>query len=501
MTGHKWERITPLGSACGYDFAEIDSLQHQWLNVRKEREDSSPDVYSGFLERLGRSWAIETGIIEGLYEIDRGVTKTLVENGILADLIDRGATNKDPQSLVQVIRDHQQAAEFVYESIRKATPFSRQFIRELHLILTQNQPYYTAVDQFGTVFETPLDRGDFKKLPNNPTRPDGSIHEYCPPIFVNDEIERLVDWYQEYQGSNTGYHPILAGAWLHHRFTQIHPFQDGNGRVARAILIWHLVKERYLPVVVSRDDRTRYLEALESADGGDLLPFVDQLVQLEKRTILEALGEPDPVNDAKLVDQVVDHIVGQIKRQNRDRESQLRSVSDIASILQKTGAERLSVHGDQIAQRLNDSGMPLRRSIDQGGPGDREHWYQAQVVETARLANHWANLKEPRFFVKVALNPETPSRNPRLVFVVSLHHIGHQLTGVMAGTAFTEIEYYPTEDHQGSEDFFGLRFKNCAVAPFTFTWNDDAEAITGRFNNWVEECLSVALRYWSDFIA
>ena len=68
-----------------------------------------------------------------------------------------------------------------------------------------------------------------------------------------------------------------------------------------------------MPVVVSRDDRTRYLEALESADGGDLLPFVDQLVQLEKRTILEALGEPDPVNDAKLVDQVVDHIVGQIK--------------------------------------------------------------------------------------------------------------------------------------------------------------------------------------------
>ena len=237
MIEHRWEPIIPLKRNCSYDFSELDSLHQQWENVKKQREGSTPDVYRGFLERLQRSWAIETGIIEGLYELDRGVTQTLVEHGILANLIERSSTDKDPQQLVRILGDHQQTAECVYESIRRSATFSRQFVRELHLILTQNQPNFKAVDQFGTVFETLLDRGNFKKLPNNPTTSKGSIHEYCPPVFVDDEIENLVNWYREYDQHTNEYHPFLVGAWLHHRFAQIHPFQDCNGRVARAILI------------------------------------------------------------------------------------------------------------------------------------------------------------------------------------------------------------------------------------------------------------------------
>ena len=501
MIEHGWEPITPLKRNCSYDFSELDSLHQQWVNVKKQREGSTPDVYRGFLERLQRSWAIETGIIEGLYELDRGVTQTLVEHGILANLIERSSTDKDPQQLVRILRDHQQTAEFVYESIRRSATFSRQFVRELHLILTQNQPNFKAVDQFGTVFETLLDRGNFKKLPNNPTTSQGSIHEYCPPIFVDDEIENLVYWYREYEQPTNEYHPFLVGAWLHHRFAQIHPFQDGNGRVARAMLIWHLVKCEYLPVVISRDDRTRYLDALEAADAGDISLFVDLLVQIEKRTILEALGEPEPIEDSRLVAQVVDHIVDQIMRQNLRRETQMRSVGDVARALQERAADHLVGEANQIVQRLNEAGMSIVRSIDSGGPEDREHWYQAQVVETARLAKHWVNLKESRFFVKLALNPEAQSRSPRLVFVISLHHIGQQLTGIMAGTAFAEIEYYVEGEQLRSEEFTGPRFRNCAIDPFTFTWNDDVEAITARFNRWTEECLSVALRYWSEFMA
>ena len=81
--------------------------------------------------------------------------------------------------------------------------------------------------------------------------------------------------------------------------------QDGNGRVARTLLTWHLVREGYLPVVIKRDDRDRYIDALESADGDDLRPFVDLLVQLQKQTILEALGEPESDPQPALVGQVL----------------------------------------------------------------------------------------------------------------------------------------------------------------------------------------------------
>ena len=501
--GYKWKPIEPLDdTGSSYDFGEIDSLLYQWMHFRRQQEASNPDTYRAFLERLERRWAIETGIIEGIYNIDRGVTQTLVENGLVADLIDRRSTNRDPEELVRVLRDHQDAAAFVTESIRRETHFSKHYVRELHQILTRNQPTYTAVDQFGSVFEAILDQGGFKVLPNNPTRlEDGLIHEYCPPIQVESELDNLINWYNGFQLVESSHHPLLVAAWLHHRFTQIHPFQDGNGRVARALLTWHLTKEKYLPVVISRDDRTRYIEALESADAGDLTPFVALLVQLERRTILEALGEPELVADSGLVDQIVDHIVEQIRRQNRERQSQMRSVNEAASSLRDIAASILSAQGNQICRRFNEAGMPAYPVVDRGGPGAKEHWYRAEVVQTAQEAQHWANLNEARFFVKFSINPEEQSRTPRLVFVVSLHHVGQQLTGIMAVTAFAQIRDSGEPDSGESQESAELYFRDCTVEPFTFTWRDNAESMEKRFTAWVEERLGIALRYWSAFIS
>ena len=168
MIAHKWERITPLDPNLSYDFAELDSLQQQWTNFRQVREEASPDAYSGFLDRLTRSWAIETGIIEGLYTLDRGVTETLVIRGISTDLIEQGSTNKEPQELVRMLRDHQDAAEGVRLEIMEGRPLSRSAIRQIHSTLTRSQPTYEAVDQFGRRFNTTLEHGQFKTLPNNP---------------------------------------------------------------------------------------------------------------------------------------------------------------------------------------------------------------------------------------------------------------------------------------------------------------------------------------------
>ena len=184
MIAHRWQPITRLDSESSrVDFQEIDSLHQQWTNFREQREASNPNAYKSFRERLERRWAIENGIIEGLYTLDRGMTQTLVENGLIVDLIERSSTNRDPVELVRVLKDHQNTAAFVTESIRRETQLSKHYIRELHQILTINQPTYTAVDQRGKIFETALNRGYFKTQPNNPTRrEDGRIHEYCPPF-------------------------------------------------------------------------------------------------------------------------------------------------------------------------------------------------------------------------------------------------------------------------------------------------------------------------------
>jgi Fic family protein len=58
-------------------------------------------------------------------------------------------------------------------------------------------------------------------------------------------MERLIGLYQDSDGE----HPVARAAWLHHRFISIHPFEDGNGRVARALTLLVLLKANYAPLV------------------------------------------------------------------------------------------------------------------------------------------------------------------------------------------------------------------------------------------------------------
>jgi len=504
MIVHKWQPISPLSENYDYDFSEIDSLQRQWTTYRQEREANSPEAFRAFRERLTRSWAIETGIIEGLYTLDRGMTETLVMRGISADLIEHSATDKAPHELANILADHQDAVDGVYAEIREGRPISRSAIRQIHQTLTRNQPTFRAMNQFGQWFDAELNRGNFKTLPNNPTRPDGTVHEYCPPEHVDSELDNLLKWHGEYSRDTDHYHPLLTAAWLHHRFTQIHPFQDGNGRVVRALLTWHLAREEYLPVVVKRDDRADYIGALEKADGGDLFPFVDLLVSLQKQTILEAVGEPEYLAHIHIsvVDEVLDHIVEQISRKNADREAQLHLVNSVAESLCDSAVGLLEERGGQVVSRLTQVGQNVTDSVIKGGLDEREHWYRRQVEQTAKNSGHWANFNESRFFARLTLTPNQSASQPRLLVVVSLHHAGRQLSGIMAATAFALIDHYPDGPLELSEESDRTSFTDCTpVEPFTFTWEDNPETLIPRFTEWVERSLAIALRQWGEYLA
>ena len=505
---YKWKPVELMGDGAeDYDFQEIDSLQHQWLQVKQEVESSTPEAYRAFTDRLTRRWAIETGIIEGVYELDRSVAETLVREGIAADYIERGSTNKEPSELVQILKDHQDSIVSVNYWIEQNRPLTKTFIRSLHTQILSSQDTHTAVNQFGNRFEATLIKGEFKNQPNNPTRPDGTVHEYCPPEQVESELDNLLEMYE--LCDEEGYHPLLLAAWLHHRFEQIHPFHDGNGRVGRTILTWHLVKKGFFPVVISRDDRSKYINALEKADAGDLAALIDLFVRLEKHTILQALDEgetetrlsPEPQVD--LIGQVVGGIVERAKRRRLSAAEQMRAVNDTALALRKTAAEYLEVKSREVQSSLEAGEILIEPMVSEGGPDKlNERWYHNQALKTAKASQHRVNLNESRYFVRLALNPPVRGDMPRLIFVISVHHTGRRLSGIMAATAFAEIEYYGREVSNDSAQTTGSsdssNFHNCAVNPCTFTWNDSAEVINDRFIRWAEECFVVALRYWMD---
>ncbi|MBW6517466.1 MAG: Fic family protein [ANME-2 cluster archaeon] len=69
--------------------------------------------------------------------------------------------------------------------------------------------------------------------------------------------------------------PIETSAFLHHRFVEIHPFIDGNGRVARLLTNLYLIGLGYSPIVIKTEDRTKYYRYLKAADAGNPGPFAN----------------------------------------------------------------------------------------------------------------------------------------------------------------------------------------------------------------------------------
>jgi len=275
---------------------DLSSLANVWREQRQRLENTN--AYKTFMGKLRRRIAIETGIIERLYTIERGVTFTLIEYGIDAALIPHGSTDRPAQEVIEIIRDQESAVERVFDVVANQRDLSTSFIKSLHQLLTKNQPTTEAIDQFGRLGEVALLRGDWKRLPNNPTRKDGSLHEYCPPEQVSSQMDQLIVWHLQHL--HDGVSPEVEAAWLHHRFTQIHPFQDGNGRVARNLATLVFLKAGWFPLVVLDNDmkdpaRNQYIEKLEAADDGDLKPLVDFFAAAQRKTFISILSLSEEV--------------------------------------------------------------------------------------------------------------------------------------------------------------------------------------------------------------
>ncbi len=281
---HRWERLADLTEAeIAQSDPELPALASRW----DERRRSLPSaLLREFNDRLIREWSIETGIIERIYVFDRKVTRALIEKGIKAELIPKEASELSPQQVTGIIRDHEAAVEWLLSSVKDGRRLSTAFVKELHALMTRGQPHYEAFDQFGRRVKAKLNHGTYKTLPNNPIEPDGSLHEYCPPEQVSVEMDRLVSMHLSHEGVP----PDVEAAWLHHRFAQIHPFQDGNGRVSRALASLALIRAGLFPLLVTDAERDAYLATLNAADQGNLSELTSFIAQAQKRLLAAALN-------------------------------------------------------------------------------------------------------------------------------------------------------------------------------------------------------------------
>lgn len=124
----------------------------------------------------------------------------------------------------------------------------------------------------------------------------GSNYPVTETMRIQTEMNGLFHWIS---AKRDDFHPVEFAAQLHKRFVFIHPFKDGNGRIARLLMNTALIQDGYLLSVIPPVLRHDYIELLEKAHRDDK-PFqqfiADRVVESQKE-IMRLLHMPIPKHE------------------------------------------------------------------------------------------------------------------------------------------------------------------------------------------------------------
>ena len=178
------------------------------------------------------------------------------------------------------------------EALDKERPLTEQFT-----ILVQNY-WKDAKTPIGTKTRMEINVGNYKSRPNSVITTTGEEFQYASPEETPAFMTELVRWLNE-EMEKAVLSPVELAALLHYRYIRIHPFEDGNGRIARLLVNYVLYRNGYPMIVIHSEDKQNYLRVLHQcdvetgltpSDGANapldkIRPFVDYLKNCIERAL------------------------------------------------------------------------------------------------------------------------------------------------------------------------------------------------------------------------
>ena len=156
------------------------------------------------------------------------------------------------------IQGNDSAVLAIEAAVKDNQELNEVFIRNLHRVLLK-EPYKTKAETpDGQLVRRTISIGDYKTKPNNVETSTGEMYYFTPPEQVKQAMSDLIDWYRAKE--REGEHPIIIAATFHYRFVRIHPFDDGNGRMARLLMNMILIKHGFTVALIRQDEPRRVPE-------------------------------------------------------------------------------------------------------------------------------------------------------------------------------------------------------------------------------------------------
>ncbi len=147
----------------------------------------------------------------------------------------------------------------------KSMPLTQNFIRTLHKTLLREDYIVYRTLPGGQQTSYTIHAGRYKTRPNSVITRYGDKFDYASPEETPALMTDLVDWYNE-EETEGKLSPVQLATLFHYRYIRIHPFEDGNGRIARLMVNYILSRHGWPMVVVRNRNKAQYIDALHQSD-------------------------------------------------------------------------------------------------------------------------------------------------------------------------------------------------------------------------------------------
>ncbi|HEY0051400.1 MAG TPA: Fic family protein [Pyrinomonadaceae bacterium] len=239
------------------------------------RRPLDAETEARIMQKFRLDWNYHSNNLEG-NSLTYGETKALILFGITA----QGKPLRDHFE----ITGHNEAINWILEIVKDERPLSETFIRELHTLLLKESSYKEALTPEGAPTRRKIEVGKYKTQPNHVVTVTGETFYFAKPEETPAKMQELVEWFRD-EKEKSGVNPIILSALFHYRFIRIHPFDDGNGRVARILMNFILMQFGYPPAIIKTEDKENYYSVLRLADADELEPFIEYIAQNLTRSI------------------------------------------------------------------------------------------------------------------------------------------------------------------------------------------------------------------------
>ena len=181
------------------------------------------------------------------------------------------------------------------------------------------------------------------------------VVKHNPPVHTRVEIEKTLSSLFEWLTKEDDLHPLIKAGIFHHQFAFIHPFFDGNGRLARILTAYFLLLKQYEVVnyFILDDyydiDRNMYSDMLHSADEGEKTDWLEYFLEGIAFSLQAALARIEDLKSRNM-----DEITGEKRVLVTPREEEvLHIILEKKAIKTSDICEALSVTGQQAHSLLS----------------------------------------------------------------------------------------------------------------------------------------------------